>query len=82
MDYLYIDEKGPQETIRITTPYDEEKKIKLGNDNMYVYVANLIKINEERLLEIEEKYKMLERKYISSRKFPDLMINKGVLYNL
>jgi hypothetical protein len=51
MDYLYIDEKGPQETIRMTTPYDEEKKIKLGNDNMYVYVADLIKINEERLLE-------------------------------
>jgi hypothetical protein len=41
MDYLYIDEKGPQETIRMTTPYDEEKKIKLGNDNMYVYVADL-----------------------------------------
>ncbi|MBG9450433.1 hypothetical protein ABE67_14140 [Cytobacillus firmus] len=77
MDYLYIDEKGPQETIRITTPYDEEKKIKLGNDNMYVYVANLIKINEKRLLEIEEKYKNLERKYISSRNFPDDRELKG-----
>lgn len=30
MDYLYIDEKGPQETIRVTSPYNDEKKIKLG----------------------------------------------------
>ncbi|MBK3495077.1 hypothetical protein JFL43_09445 [Viridibacillus sp. YIM B01967] len=77
MDYLYIDEKGPQETIRITTPYDEEKKIKLGNDNMYVYVADLIKIKEESLHEIEEKYELLERKYMSSRKFPDNKELKG-----
>lgn len=77
MDYLYIDEKGPQETIRVTTPYDEEKKIKLGNDNMYVYVADLIKIKEESLHEIEEKYKLLERKYMSSRKFPNNRELKG-----
>ncbi len=77
MDYLYIDEKGPQETIRITTPYDDEKKIKLGNDNMYVYVADLIKIKEKHLLKIEENYKMLERKYISSRNFPDDRELKG-----
>ncbi|MCM3667324.1 hypothetical protein M3204_23400 [Mesobacillus subterraneus] len=71
MDYIYIDEKGPQETIRMTAPYDEEKKIKLGNDNMYVYVANLIKIKEECLHEIEEKYEILERDYMSSRNFLD-----------
>ncbi|PES63887.1 hypothetical protein CN505_10860 [Bacillus cereus] len=77
MDYLYIDEKGPQEIIRMTAPYDEVKKIKLGNDNMYVYVADLIKINEESLHEIEEKYKLLERKYMSSRNFPDNKELKG-----
>lgn len=77
MDYLYIDEKGPQETIRITTPYDEEKKIKLGNDNMYVYVADLIKINEKNLLIIEDKYKMLEEKYMPSRNFSDDRELKG-----
>jgi hypothetical protein len=69
MDYLYIDEKGPQETIRMTEPYDEEKKIKLGNDNMFVYVADLIKINEENLHVIEEKYKLLESNYMSFRNF-------------
>jgi hypothetical protein len=77
MDYLYIDEKGPQETIRMTIPFDEDKKIKLGNDNMYVYVADLIKINEESLHEIEEKYKLLEIKYMSSRNFPDNKELKG-----
>lgn len=77
LDYLYIDEKGPQETIRITTPYDEEKKIKLGNDNMFVYVADIIKINGKNLLNIEDKYKMLERKYMSSRNFPDGRELKG-----
>jgi hypothetical protein len=90
MDYLYIDEKGPQETLRMTTPYDEEKKIKLGNDNMYVYVANLIKINEENLREIEEKYKSLEREYASFRKFKndrelkgkDILDNKNFQYGI
>ncbi|MFK4327003.1 hypothetical protein ABH965_003673 [Bacillus sp. RC97] len=77
MDYLYIDEKGPQETIRMTTPYDEEKKIKLGNDNMYVYVADLIKINEKSLHEIEENYKFLEKQYMSSRNFPEHKELKG-----
>jgi hypothetical protein len=77
LDYLYIDEKGPQETIRITTPYDEEKKIKLGNDNMFVYVADIIKIKEKNLLNIEDKYKMLEGKYMSSRNFPDGRELKG-----
>lgn len=70
MDYLYIDEKGPQESIRVTNPYDEEKKIKLGNDNMYVYVADLIKINQDRFTEVEEQYILLEKKYLSSRSFP------------
>lgn len=77
MDYLYIDEKGPQETIRITKPYDEEKKIKLGNDNMHVYVADVIKINEKNLPTIEEKYKLLEETYLSSRKFANKKELKG-----
>jgi hypothetical protein len=69
MDYLYIDEKGPQETIRVSNPYDEEKKIKLGNDNMHTYVADVIKINKESLPIIEERYKLLEKKYMAFRKF-------------
>ncbi|QAS52352.1 hypothetical protein [Halobacillus litoralis] len=77
MHYLYIDEKGPQDTIRMTTPYDEEKKIRLGSDNMYVYVADLIKINRESLHKIEENYKLLEKKYISSRNLPDYKELKG-----
>ncbi|SPR95089.1 DUF3800 domain-containing protein [Bacillus altitudinis] len=69
MDYLYIDEKGPQEKIRITNPYNQSKKIKLGNDNMYVYVADIVKINEKNISEIINKYQLLEKNYMSSRNF-------------
>lgn len=79
MDYLYIDEKGPQETIRVSNPYNEEKKIKLGNDNMHVYVADVIKINKDNLSIIEENYKLLEKKYIASRKFDKELKGKDIL---
>lgn len=81
MAYLYIDEKGPQETIRATNPYSEEKKIKLGNDNMYVYVADVIKINKDSLSIIEEKYKLLEKKYIAFRHFDKELKGKDILDN-
>ncbi|PKH11719.1 hypothetical protein [Planomicrobium sp. MB-3u-38] len=79
MDYLYIDEKGPQETIRASNPYNEERKIKLGNDNMHVYVADVIKINKDNLSIIEENYKLLEKKYIASRKFDKELKGKDIL---
>ena len=79
MSYLYIDEKGPQETIRASNPYNEEKKIKLGNDNMHVYVADVIKINKNSLSVIEENYKLLEKKYIASRNFDKELKGKDIL---
>ncbi|WP_434122270.1 hypothetical protein [Salinicoccus roseus] len=77
MDYLYIDEKGPQETIRMTEPYEDEKKIKLGNDNMFVYVADVVKISEENLPIIEENYQLLENNYKSTRNFENEKELKG-----
>lgn len=79
MTYLYIDEKGPQETIRASNPYNEEKKIRLGNDNMYVYVADVIKISKDNLSIIEENYKLLEQKYIASRNFDKELKGKDIL---
>ncbi|MDE4086879.1 hypothetical protein PO902_17670 (plasmid) [Planococcus maritimus] len=79
MTYLYIDEKGPQETIRASNPYNEEKKIRLGNDNMYVYVADVIKISKDSLSIIEENYKLLEQKYIASRNFDKELKGKDIL---
>jgi len=79
MDYLYIDEKGPQETIRVSNPYNEDKKIKLGNDNMHVYVADVIKINKDSLSIIEENYKLLEKQYIASRNFDKELKGKDIL---
>ncbi|MDJ0333015.1 hypothetical protein [Planococcus sp. S3-L1] len=79
MSYLYIDEKGPQETIRASNPYNEEQKIKLGNDNMHVYVADVIKINKDSLSIIEENYKLLEKKYITYRNFDKELKGKDIL---
>ncbi|MFT8927922.1 MAG: hypothetical protein ABF969_01165 [Sporolactobacillus sp.] len=69
MNYLYVDEKGPQETIRITHPFDEDRKIKLGNDDMRVYIADMIKVSDDVLDEVDNAYKVLEGEYISTRKF-------------
>ncbi|MDQ0229165.1 hypothetical protein [Metabacillus malikii] len=78
MDYIYIDEKGPQETIRITAPYDEEMKIKLGSDRMNVYVADLIKVNEAHLHEVEKRFVLIEETYKSSRRFSSQRELKGM----
>lgn len=77
MNYLYVDEKGPQETIRITHPFNEEKKIKLGNDDMRVYVANIIKISDDVLDEVDKAYRVLEKEYTSTRKFSSEKELKG-----
>lgn len=70
MEYLYIDEKGPQETIKkITVPFDKAKKLKYGDDNMHVYVADMIRIPYEKSSNIEAEYVALERNYLEKRQF-------------
>lgn len=63
MKYIYIDEKGPQETIRISFPYEDDNKIKLGNDKMHDYVGNVIMLSDNNKNLVESKYKDLEQKY-------------------
>ena len=63
MQYIYIDEKGPQETIRISAPYEDDNKIKLGDDKMHDYVGNVIMLSDENKNLIETKYKELEQNY-------------------
>ncbi|MDN5426618.1 MAG: hypothetical protein ACLUGL_08340 [Lactococcus lactis] len=60
MDYLFMDEKGPQETFEISTPFNKEEKLKNGTDRMHSYVADVIKISEGAYKEIESKYLLLE----------------------
>lgn len=78
MDYLYIDEKGPQETIRkITAPFDKTKKLKFGDDDMHVYVADMVRIPYEKLSDIENEYVKLEKSYLETRKFKEGKELKG-----
>lgn len=69
MQHIYIDEKGPQETFRITSPFDKNKKIVYGTDNMHVYVADVIMISESVLSEIESEFLLLEKEYKETRQF-------------
>ena len=78
MDYLYIDEKGPQETIRkITVPFDKAKKLKYGDDDMHIYVADMVRIPYEKLSNIENEYVELEKNYLETRHFKEGRELKG-----
>ena len=39
MNYLFMDEKGPQNSFKITQPFDKQNKLSYANDNMHSYVA-------------------------------------------
>jgi hypothetical protein len=74
MEYLYIDEKGTQETIKALgsnkTPYTDEQKIELGTDNMKDFIATVVKISDVHLENVEYRYSNLEEKYkAKSQKF-------------
>ena len=78
MEFVYIDERGPQENIKkITEPFDKVNKLKYGDDEMHVYVADLVRIPEEILGEIEDVYKGLEEDYLKTRHFPEGKELKG-----
>jgi len=74
MEYLYIDEKGTQETIKALgsnkTPYTDEQKIELGTDNMKDFIATVVKISDVHLENVEYRYSNLEEEYkAKSQKF-------------
>lgn len=46
MKFLFMDEKGPQNSFRISHPFNKTNKILYANDNMHSYVANIIQIDE------------------------------------
>lgn len=71
MNYMFIDEKGPQETIKISHPYDSVNKIKLGDDKMQDYIASVINVDGSRLDVLDKDYKILEESYKKERRFLD-----------
>ena len=62
-----MDEKGPQNSFKISRPFNKADKISYANDNMHSYVANVIQIDESDYKQIELKYKKIVEEYISNR---------------
>ena len=77
MEYIYIDEKGPQNSFRKTEPFDKKNKIAYGDDNMHVFVANVVRIPEYLMKNMEDEYRIIEKEYLENRKFKDGSELKG-----
>ena len=73
MQYLFMDEKGPQNTFKVNTPFKLNKKLKYASDDMHSYVVNIIQIDEKYYESIEVKYRKIIDDYLSSR--PQLKVS-------
>ncbi len=67
MKFLFMDEKGPQNSFKISNPFNKTNKISYANDNMHSYVANVIQIDESDYMQIEREYKKIVDEYLSNR---------------
>lgn len=67
MKFLFMDEKGPQNSFKISNPFNKTNKLSYANDNMHSYVANVIQIEESDYIQIEREYKKIVDEYLSSR---------------
>jgi hypothetical protein len=68
MGQVFIDEKGPQETIRISRNYSDDRRINLGDDLMRSYVADVLYIPDNSLKDISKKYSELVEGYREEQK--------------
>jgi len=68
MGQVFIDEKGPQETIRISKNYHDDRRINLGDDLMRSYVADVLYIPERSLNDINKNYSELVESYREGQK--------------
>ncbi|UTX64182.1 hypothetical protein [Streptococcus constellatus] len=68
MKYLFMDEKGPQNSFKITKPFDKVNKLAYADDDMHSYVANVIQIEKTVYGSIEKEYCQIVGNYLSTRK--------------
>ena len=68
MHYLFMDEKGPQISFKISDPFDKKNKLSYANDNMHSYVANVIQIEQANYESIKKEYQQIVETYLSTRK--------------
>lgn len=62
-----MDEKGPQNSFKISSPFNKTNKLSYANDNMHSYVANVIQIDKCNYISIKRKYKEIVEEYLSTR---------------
>ena len=67
MKLLFMDEKGPQNSFKISRPFNKTNKLSYANDNMHSYVANVIQIDELDYIHIQRKYHEIVEEYLSNR---------------
>lgn len=70
MDYLFLDEKGTQNTIKALEDkelYNDSQKIQLGTDKMKTFVSSVIKISGENIEKLEKEYTVIEQNYLNER---------------
>lgn len=67
MKYIFMDEKGPQNSFKISKPFDKVKKLLYGNDNMHVYVADAIMFDDKNREQLYREYNLLEKQYAEKR---------------
>ena len=67
MKLLFMDEKGPQNSFKISSPFNKTDKLSYATDNMHSYVANVIQIDEFDYILIEQKYQEIVEEYLSNR---------------
>lgn len=67
MKLLFMDEKGPQNSFKISSPFNKTDKLSYANDNMHSYVANVIQIDEFDYIHIKRKYQEIVEEYLFNR---------------
>lgn len=68
MGFAYIDEKGPQETIKPANKFDDNKRINLGDDLMRSYIADVVYIPNNQLELISRRLVNLQEEYLATKK--------------
>lgn len=67
MKYIFMDEKGPQNSFKISKPFDKVKKLSYGDDNMHVYVVDAIMFDDIYRERLYGEYSLLEKQYAGNR---------------
>ncbi|MGX7197329.1 DUF3800 domain-containing protein [Enterococcus olivae] len=68
MGIAFIDEKGPQERIKIAKQFDDNRRINLGDDLMKSYVADLIYIPNDYMELLYHEFSQLLMDYKATKK--------------